>query len=678
MATKRKRSAAREDEERAPKRQLRSRTIELQTPAGAPTKVYKASNTLSASLKEHSKKRNTKSTLRQDLGDNGRATDDSDDELDIGPQQRPLFQMINNDCELGSSCNPLQTETNLKQVLADKDINDPEYPRVETRRSGGVARRSTSQTRIAKTAADDERALPADQDTSVKRSQITGLQKTPVRRQPKRGPPVVEVTIRIPRKKSKITPPHLPSPSVSPSVSPNFQPSPLPCTVDPVGNTVLEIQDNSHAAHPKSVPRLNILPHHLHPCLNAQKRAVLHALQRPPSLINGIDEEISTNELATRQLSDLIEGTVLRAEGNSCLLLGPRGSGKSGLMKSCLESLDVKPIVLYLSGWAQSTDRHALREIASQLLRQTGSCILPDSERILATDNQEMEEDDNPFLNPSNEPPSISPIALPPSSHLHVLIPILSTLDRPVIVILDAFDLFALHPRQSLLYCLLDTVQNCRADSGSRGIAVIGVTSRVDTIQLLEKRVKSRFSGRTIRTAPPADLKCWKRLIRSIMHPPDFDDSDAEWKGLWGLSVDKLLMDETFLKILDETFSITRDVQAMTRIMMTPILQLNPGQPYLSARAIAVSLESQRSRLSHPGLSNLSYPSLCLLIASTHADTAGHTTFTFEMLFNNFRDQVRASTSAPVQVNGGSIGMVRCSRGMLMSVSIYPLSRKTF
>lgn len=64
----------------------------------------------------------------------------------------------------------------------------------------------------------------------------------------------------------------------------------------------------------------------------------------------------------------------------------------------------------------------------------------------------------------------------------------------------------------------------------------------------------------------------------------------------------------------------------------------------------------------------LSYPSLCLLVASIHADTAGRSIFTFEMLHEYFRDQVRASMSAPVQVNGGGIGMVRCSREVLMSV----------
>lgn len=64
----------------------------------------------------------------------------------------------------------------------------------------------------------------------------------------------------------------------------------------------------------------------------------------------------------------------------------------------------------------------------------------------------------------------------------------------------------------------------------------------------------------------------------------------------------------------------------------------------------------------------LPYPSICLLIAAMHARASGHESFTFEMLHEAFRDQVRTSQSAPVQVDGGSIGMVRCSREVLMGV----------
>jgi origin recognition complex subunit 4 len=51
-----------------------------------------------------------------------------------------------------------------------------------------------------------------------------------------------------------------------------------------------------------------------------------------------------------------------------------------------------------------------------------------------------------------------------------------------------------------------------------------------------------------------------------------------------------------------------------------------------------------------------------------HAETAGSDIVTFEMLHECFRDQVKSSTSAPVQVEGGGIGMVQCTREVLMSV----------
>lgn len=47
--------------------------------------------------------------------------------------------------------------------------------------------------------------------------------------------------------------------------------------------------------------------------------------------------------------------------------------------------------------------------------------------------------------------------------------------DKPIIIILDEFDLFALHPRQSFLYCLLDIVQGNRRKAG---MGVIGLSAR--------------------------------------------------------------------------------------------------------------------------------------------------------------------------------------------------------
>lgn len=52
------------------------------------------------------------------------------------------------------------------------------------------------------------------------------------------------------------------------------------------------------------------------------------ALRNPPE-IDTEDDQDETNELAYDDLCDLLTGSVVRGEGNSCMLIGPRGSGKT-------------------------------------------------------------------------------------------------------------------------------------------------------------------------------------------------------------------------------------------------------------------------------------------------------------------------------------------------------------
>lgn len=64
---------------------------------------------------------------------------------------------------------------------------------------------------------------------------------------------------------------------------------------------------------------------------------------------------------------------------------------------------------------------------------------------------------------------------------------------KSVIFVLDEFDLFCGHTNQTLIYNLFDVAQSAQAP-----ICVIGLTRRNDVIEILEKRVKSRFSHRQI------------------------------------------------------------------------------------------------------------------------------------------------------------------------------------
>lgn len=244
----------------------------------------------------------------------------------------------------------------------------------------------------------------------------------------------------------------------------------------------------------------------------------------------------------------------------------------SQLVEQCILNIPEKPIILQLSGWTQHSDRLAMREIAYQLGQQTGATFLAHPGD--AHEGVDGDDESNPFLDKPTVSMPIAGASLPPSAHLPALISILPTLSRSTIVILDGFDLFSLHPRQSLLYCLLDTAQGCRASASSKGLAVIGVTSRVDTINLLEKRVKSRFSGRIFRTAPPRKLGGWVKLTKAVLEANvgDIDQEEntsEEWRSLWNLAIEGFLDDKAVSNALNETFSITRDVRMLNKMLVS-------------------------------------------------------------------------------------------------------------
>lgn len=80
---------------------------------------------------------------------------------------------------------------------------------------------------------------------------------------------------------------------------------------------------------------------------------------------------------------------------------------------------------------------------------------------------------------------------------------------QSIIFIIDEFDMFAAHPRQTLLYNLFDVAQSRKAP-----IAVLGCTTRLNVVEMLEKRVKSRFSHRYVYLTMPRSLPAYWQLCR--------------------------------------------------------------------------------------------------------------------------------------------------------------------
>jgi hypothetical protein len=95
---------------------------------------------------------------------------------------------------------------------------------------------------------------------------------------------------------------------------------------------------------------------------------------------------------------------------------------------------------------------------------------------------------------------------------------------QSIVFVIDEFDMFASHPRQTLLYNLFDIAQSRKAP-----IAVVGCTTRLDVVEMLEKRVKSRFSHRYVYLSLPKSLPAYWQVCRQGL---TVDSDEAEKEGI--------------------------------------------------------------------------------------------------------------------------------------------------
>jgi len=203
-----------------------------------------------------------------------------------------------------------------------------------------------------------------------------------------------------------------------------------------------------------------------------------------------------------RHLVDILSDTITGGQNNSVLLVGARGAGKTLVLDSALRQLrethgtGVLPV--RLNGMLHSDERVGMREIAEQL------CAA----------GEELE-----FSRAAGFAENVA--------FMREVLRVLEGGRRSVVFVLEDFDLFAHRPKQTLLYAVMDLLQQTQVQA-----AVVGVTCRHDAAELLEKRVKSRFSSRRILLAPPVGRMRAATLVRhalSLPLPPlDAEPLDAD------------------------------------------------------------------------------------------------------------------------------------------------------
>ncbi|KAL9110628.1 MAG: hypothetical protein Q9227_004805 [Pyrenula ochraceoflavens] len=329
-----------------------------------------------------------------------------------------------------------------------------------------------------------------------------------------------------------------------------------------------------------------------------------------------------------QKVFSLLSRTVTIGEGNSMLILGSRGTGKRTLVENALAEVQKEHgkdfHTIQLNGLFQSDDKVALREIWRQLGRE-----------------MEMEEDDNQAGSYADTLSSLLALLSHPDE-----IEISNTLDRSdtgdgtrktsksVIFVLNEFEVFASHARQTLLYNLFDIAQARKAP-----IAVIGLSTRMDVADLLEKRVKSRFSQRYLFISPPRTLDYFKEVCKQCLTLSstdktwDHEELDPNLVDRWNKWVGRLFSKDTAMeRHLSAIYTSSKSIQDFQRSCLIPIANLRSlidrsactgtqtgtlpiGEDFLNA---AQSLSPPDSVLEE--LPSLAYLQLAVLIVAARLD----------------------------------------------------------
>ncbi|XP_078439736.1 origin recognition complex subunit 4 [Wolffia australiana] len=305
-----------------------------------------------------------------------------------------------------------------------------------------------------------------------------------------------------------------------------------------------------------------------------------------------------------RNLKFIISSTIIDACNNSVLLLGPRGSGKNAVLELVLEDLKTEYpgtiSVIRLNGLLHTDDNHGIKEIARQL------CV----EHGLLFSKMASSDDNSTFLID----------ILRESGLAH----------KTVVFILDEFDLFA-QGKQRLLYGLLDALQSFASQS-----VVIGVSCRLDADQLLEKRVRSRFSHRKLLFVPPS-VEEIQRLMEHLLYLPADFGAPCNFVSEFNSRLSSTFVDKKFKDILASVCNVDGNVSNLVRFLFCAVASMNLESGSLSLENFKTASLSLRRMPKLENIQNTSILELYLLVCMCRLEVKEQSSYNFITIMKEYR-----------------------------------------
>ncbi|RLN24586.1 origin of replication complex subunit 4 isoform X1 [Panicum miliaceum] len=334
----------------------------------------------------------------------------------------------------------------------------------------------------------------------------------------------------------------------------------------------------------------------------SQAQAVLRGRLCDPGFVHSALR--SSSDTNYSKLKYLVASSVSEACNNSVLLLGPRGCGKAAVVDMVLEDLKKEHpdaiSVIRLNGMLHSDDNCATKEIARQL------CL----EHQLSFSKMASSDDNTEFI--------IDMLRECGLAH------------KTILFILEEFDLFA-QGKQRLLYSLLDAMQSLTSQA-----VVIGVSCRLDADQLLEKRVRSRFSHRKLLFVP-SSLEDTQRLVEHLLILANDSGLPANYITDYNSRLPNIFSDKKFKGILKYLMVADATTSSILRFLFRAVSYMDMESGFLSMESFVKALSSMQRQPKMDSLQDLSILELYILVCMHRLEDKEQSSYNFTSIMKEYR-----------------------------------------
>lgn len=345
-----------------------------------------------------------------------------------------------------------------------------------------------------------------------------------------------------------------------------------------------------------------------------------------------------------KEVLAVMEHTVRDREGQTVLLSGPRGSGKTFITEKAISVLREKYhhsfISIKLNALLHSDDKLALREIARQL--DNHSRLVSGTDQSATFEQRAISDTLTNIL--------LTLDTNAPGRHSDEVKESLV----PVVIVIDEIEKFTGDGRQTLLYNLFDLSQSSKVP-----ICVVGISTKVTTRELLEKRVKSRFSQRIISISRPSTIESFVENIRLnlIVPPADFPRfTNKEYPEQWNQRIESLLASQLALKrIIYKIYYTTKNYKDIYHCCQLPVSRITEGKPFPDENAFEVYLQQVSSNYAQSVVKSLSHVELLLAIAAARwVEKAEVPQVNFNLAYKEYTDMMKQLNTEATTLSSSS------------------------